>query len=326
MVQKPDFLRNNRVKSYQFGVGKLAGSFLSPTCRCLFVCLLICMGCSRRPTSVAYREFYEHLESPIAIGQEWEETDFFLVLLVDAPHLDYTDNRSFFRTLAKHPDTGSRARHVGHAWIVLRGIEDGQIVITEGGHSGETGTQQAKYFDGVLNNAESGDANPIKYLWSVQEDGFFQKGSGGHTPTFAAKITLTKQQYERILAFIHPDNYYYPRYSLTDSQCATFVTKAAALAGLYLDHQVVVNIDPTLKLRGKNITLWQDPRYSEITISTPDVLEKSLIQAVQEGKAEYALAWYRTVTTLFKRGAIHRDSHRMQPIVDIERNARNSRG
>jgi hypothetical protein len=40
------------------------------------------------------------------------------------------------------------------------------------------------------------------------------------------------------------------------------------------------------------IRLWEDPRYSMITFPTPDVIEKSLMQAVENGEAEYALDWY----------------------------------
>ena len=40
------------------------------------------------------------------------------------------------------------------------------------------------------------------------------------------------------------------------------------------------------------IRLWEDARYSTMTFATPDVVEKSLIQAVEEGKAEYAMDWY----------------------------------
>ncbi|MBZ0110280.1 MAG: hypothetical protein K8F52_16650 [Candidatus Scalindua rubra] len=44
---------------------------------------------------------------------------------------------------------------------------------------------------------------------------------------------------------------------------------------------------------GKEYRLWTDPRYSNLKLSTPDIIERSLIHAVMEGRAEYALDWYR---------------------------------
>ena len=51
-------------------------------------------------------------------------------------------------------------------------------------------------------------------------------------------------------------------------------------------------IPQTLCLDRRRYVLWRDPEYSAITIATPDILEKSLMEAVDEGRAEYALPWY----------------------------------
>ena len=111
-------------------------------------------------------------------------------------------------------------------------------------------------------------------------------------PTFAAKISLTPQQFEKILQFIRPSCYPYRYYSLLNSQCCTFAAQAAALAGLPLETHTTMAVAPSIYYRKTWIRLWEDPCYSMITFATPDILEKSLMEAVERGEAEYALDWY----------------------------------
>lgn len=229
----------------------------------------------------------------------------FLVILVDARHLDYSDGRNLLKTIAKHPSDGSKNGDVGHAWVYVEGMLNGQRVYVEGGHSGERGILKAKYCDGVMNYIEYGVANPtpeqrqnpclepnpIKYLWESQPDGFFEEGTGGHTPTFAAAIALTDRQFRDILDFIV--TYNYQEYSLTGNQCSSFVTQIAALAYFSLDSSIAVPIEKSLYVDGEWLFLWEDPVYSTLIIASPDILEDSLKRAVAEGRAQEALRWYR---------------------------------
>lgn len=273
----------------------------------LTLLVLLANSCSYHPASPSYNNLYKQLELiPECTNHSMRETDFFLIFLVDARRLDYTNNRSLCRTLAKHPSDGSKNGDVGHAWIYLQGSVNGEKVVVEGGHSGETGLSQPKYFDGVMNNIEYGtpdptseqkhfyrkEPNPIKYLWASQCDGFFQKGSGNHIPTFAAKIDLTESQFLRILEFIK-NEYHYRDYAITRNQCTSFVAQIGALANFSMTYKITIPIDQTITMGGKTLTLWEDPNYSMLTLPSPDILEQSLIQSVGEGKAEYALPWYR---------------------------------
>ena len=183
----------------------------------LLISLILCVSCST-PHTKSYQDFYAHLEMP-CYQKTVTLSDYFLVILVDARHLDYTNNHSFFTTLAKHPSDGSKTGDIGHAWVYLEGIVEGQRVYLEGGHSGEIDTLHSKYFEGVMNYIDYGYANPnwdeydqpryepnpIKYLWTSRRDGFFQIGNGGHTPTFAIKVNLTPEHFHRMLTFI--ENY-----------------------------------------------------------------------------------------------------------------------
>jgi hypothetical protein len=230
----------------------------------------------------------------------------FLVILVDAPHLEDSCNRALCRSIAKHPSNGTKNGDVGHAWIYLQGYLDGKMVMIEGGHSGETGTIQAKFFDGVMNYIECGYANPtpenlscprieqnpIKYLWEMQEDGFFQSGSGGHRPSYAVKVDLSEEQFRSILKFIDPNVYQYQHYCLMDHQCTTFVVDIAALAGLHLQCNRFLRIEQTLTINREKYVLWKDPNYNVLPLASPDLLEYSMKQAVAEGKAIEALSWY----------------------------------
>jgi hypothetical protein len=53
-----------------------------------------------------------------------------------------------------------------------------------------------------------------------------------------------------------------------------------------------MHVDASIYYHGTKIRLWEDPCYSTLTFSTPDQLEKSLMEAVANGKGEYALDWY----------------------------------
>lgn len=269
----------------------------------LLLFLLFITGC-RYPTSDSYQLQYIHLKNQKNCFPLMKETDFFLIVLVDARHLDYTENGSLLRTIAKHPSDGSKNGDVGHAWIYLQGIIDGKCVCIEGGHSGEVGMIQPKYFEGVMNYIDYGYAdpnriqrenprhepNPIKYMQEHLKDGFFQKGHGHHVPTYAAKIDISAEQFDRILKFIQ--EYSYDDYALCENQCSTFVAKVAAITNFSIAHSITMTVAQTVVFQGEKFVLWRDPKYATLTFSTPDIIERSLIQAVAEGCAEYALPWY----------------------------------
>lgn len=247
-------------------------------------------GCTIR--SKAYYDYYAHLRCSLKKNlsdQRKNKSDYFLVILVDACHLDYFEAKNFLKSVAKHPSDGSKTGSVGHAWIYLQGPS----FVLEGGHSGEGSDDQVSYFDGVMDYHEKGMSNPICYLWKTLQDGFFQKGAGGHFPTCAAKINLTKQQFQDILKFIDPNRYSYRSYGLTKNQCVSFVKQVAAFADLHLETKISISIPSKLIFRGAFLSLWTDSKYQFLTLSSPDVLEKSLIQLIKEGRAENALSWYK---------------------------------
>jgi hypothetical protein len=249
--------------------------------------ILFFAGCSYVPSSPTYREFYVH-SSYSPTTPSFTESDYYIVFLVEARHLDYTEPASFLRTLAKHPSDGSMNGDVGHAWIYLKGDK-----IIEGGQSGETGEYQPRYWEGVLENVALGAENPAAYLFCDQCDGFFQKGNGGHYPTFAAKFNISREGYLKIEEFIR--SYPFQFYSLTKRQCASFLREIGEIFGIVLEDEVELAIPQSMIVQGREVVLWRNRKYQTLRFSSPDKLEMSLIKLVREGRGEAALAWYNGI-------------------------------
>jgi len=267
---------------------------------------LFLVGCNFRPTTQEYKDSYAHLEEPLPSTETFHESDYYIVFLVDARHFDYSSSDALLKTMVKNPIDGSKNGNVGHAWVYLRGLQDGNPITIEGGHSGEFGEVQPKYFDGVTDYIQYGyldptpeqkkhprhEPNPIKYLWASQMDGIFQKGSGRHVPSFGAKVDLTEEQYLAVMDFIHPRNYDYKDFSVTRNQCSAFLAKIGAVIDFPLEHTMTIAVAPVTEVAGKKVQLWEDEQYSSITIGSPDVIERSLMEAVREGRAEQVTEWY----------------------------------
>lgn len=188
---------------------------------------------------------------------------FQLTIFVDARDLDYRSVKTLWHSL-HHQETPT----FGHAWIRLEGIRNGESYVLEGGHTGEFGHLQPRYLEGVIHYNQTGDPNPIRYLWETQKDGCFQTGSGGHTPTHIAIIPIDEETFNRILTFIEEGHYPFGHYNLTRHQCTTFIVQVAALAGITLSHSITLPVEPKIR----RLHLWNDPAYSELVLSAPDVL------------------------------------------------------
>lgn len=244
-----------------------------------FLLLLLFVSSCCTPRTEAYREAYAYLDTHPS-SEPFFETPYYLVIFVNARHLDYTNGDSFLSTCLKHPSDGSKNGDVGHAWLYLKGPSG---VIT-GGQSGETGRDQPRYLDGILDNMRLGAKDPVRYLWCSQSDGYFEAGSGGHKPTFAAKIDLTEEQHAAIVDYIR--RYDFREYNLVSHQCTTFVKGAAALAGLDLEDKVDLHLPQTIRFRGRAYPLYESDEYAVLSCGSPDRLERSLYEAVLQGKAQ----------------------------------------
>lgn len=255
-------------------------------CRLSFIiAFLLFLPACCKPRSDSYRDFYKYC-ADLPQEESIVEAPFYVLFLVNARHLDYGSLPSFMKTCAKHPSDGSKNGDVGHAWVYLKSPNE----VIEGGQSGETGLYQPRYLEGVLENADLGADNPVCYLWEPQCDGFFQRGAGGHRPTFAAKIDLTEQQYHIAKDYI--TSYDFSDYRLSEHQCTTFVKGLAESLGIELDDQVILYFPQELKILGRTYCLWKDEKFHKLTCGSPDKLEESLVELVRRREAVNATCWY----------------------------------
>ena len=260
-------------------------------------------SCATIPQTETWKDQYGYLEQPLPTNDHITETEYYIVFLVAAYHLDYLDNSELVSSLIKY---GTGKGNIGHSWILLKGTRNGHPYVLEGGQSGQRGKRHPRFYEGINNYINYGysnptqeqkrnprkEPNPVKYLWEKLDDGFFQNGPGGYRPTYAAKFDLTEEQFKEILEFTSLETYPYESFSLAGNNCSSFIVHVASLFGLNLEHEVTVEIDPLIAAGEMEYRLWVDPKYSKITFSTPDIIERSLIKAVSHDKAEYALGWY----------------------------------
>lgn len=228
----------------------------------------------------------------------------FAVFLVRAAHLDYGDPRELARQL--HKRARLKQGFMGHSWIYLEGVEDGRRQVIDAGLSPK-GEGATRFVRGVLNLSEYGypdptdaqklsprfEPNPIAYLWRDQGDGFLQPADEHKLrPTFAARVDLDEAQFRAIRARMDPALPSHRSFQLNGQQCSSFLVAVAELAGIRLEHEVTIEIPPRVTVGGKTYRLWTDPAYSRITLSSPDVLERSLRRLVRSGRASDVLHWY----------------------------------
>lgn len=252
-------------------------------------------SCSQR-MSDSYVHRYQYLGGVQATNQSSPQfsgnSEYFLAILVDARHLDYTSPEHYFSTLAQglflpqDPNTG-------HTWVILSGKEEGKRWVFEGGHTGEFGLYAPRYFDEVVRLSwEEKDPNPASYLFHPLPDGSLQYGSGGHTPTFAAAFPLTEEGYRRVKRLLTNDGYDFSRWGILGPNCMKFSLACLASIGIELNCQEKVELPKSFTYKGIEVSLWSDPTFSCIYIETPELLEKRLWDLVEKEKAFVATKWY----------------------------------
>ena len=105
----------------------------------LFIILILIQSCAHVPTTDSWQQQYRHLQQPLPQNQSITETDYYIIFLVAARHLDYWDTKELAKSLVRY---GRGKGDIGHSWIYLKGIKDGRTFIKEGGQSGQRGKTQ----------------------------------------------------------------------------------------------------------------------------------------------------------------------------------------
>lgn len=233
--------------------------------------------------------------------------DYFLVVLVDARHADYSSPRAYLSTLTSSL-IKQHSPDPGHAWIVLAGKKDGKFWIFEGGHSVDCSLVVRKYINNILGlTSKEKDPNPARYLFKPTKEGMFEYGPGENVPTFGAAIPLTEEGFERISALFEEDGYDFSKWGIQGPNCVQFALSCLASIGIEFDCEDALAVPPSVSFFGKDFRLWSNPLYSSITIKTPDLLEKRLWELVKSGSAFCATKWYGDFKELCNKGYLTLD-------------------
>ena len=225
-----------------------------------------------------------------------------LAIFVEAPHLSYRDTQSLLYSLQKRKRKCPQKNAFGHAWVqILRFLpqEKTEEVLWEGSLSGER--EGTSYFEALDHYFESRELllrkekkradlakeSPIDLLTKSLPNGYLQRGSGGHEPTYGAAILLSEKQTLDLLYFVDSPIYPYVHYSLTQHQCVDFVTQVAALVGWILPHRITLPINSSITFEKKQYTLCKDQNDRSLSFSSPDRLEESLKESVRVHFAFY---------------------------------------
>jgi hypothetical protein len=234
-------------------------------------------GWSAQPVAIVSRFAPDAALDPVTRTPVGDEGYYFYIL-TRAGDWDYGDTRSFLLSHARQP--------WGHSWLILESPGDR----LECGLNGNFGVEKPKYGDGVDQKFRAGDPDPISYLWETMSDGVIELGSGGRTPTFVWRMPITRRQHRLIRE--HVRQWKYDRIGVRANNCVDLVTEAAAAAGIHLIHRVRLTVPSKVKLLGKTLRVWTDPRYAVLEFSTPDVLEVDLRHLARFGIGSDATEWY----------------------------------
>ena len=234
-------------------------------------------GWSAQPISIACRFAPEANLDPTTGTPEGDE-GYYLYILTKAGDWDYSTTRSYLLSHARQP--------WGHTWFILE--SPGNRL--EGGLNGNFGRKKPKYGDGVSQKLRAGDPNPISYLWETMSDGQIEIGNGGRTPTFVWRMPITQRRHQ--LIHEHVMQWKYGQIGVRTNNCVDMVTESAELAGIHLIHRIRLTLPPEIRIGGKTLRIWTDPRYRILEYSTPDVLEVDLRYLARFGIGRDVTAWY----------------------------------
>jgi len=234
-------------------------------------------GWMAQPVAIVCR-FAPDADLDPATGTPVGDEGYYLYILNEATHWDYSDTTSLLLSI--------RLRPLTHSWLILESPQDRQ----EFGHTGNFGLEKLRYQEGVQQWDRDNHPNPIAYLWQTMSDGQFQIGKPNRTPTFVWRMPITKRRYQAIYEYVMQRKY--DQFSLRDNNCVDMVTDAAALAGINLIHRIRLTLPAEKKILGRTLHAWTDPQYRILDYSTPDVLEADLRQLAQFGIGSDVTEWY----------------------------------
>ena len=137
---------------------------------------------------------------------------------------------------------------------------------------------------------QSGDPNPVAYLWRTMSDGQFQAGKPNRPPTYVWRMPITRQRYQLIHQYTLQRTY--DQFGVRSNNCTDMAVEAATLAGINLIHRIRLTAPQDVKFLGRTLRVWTDPKYRVVEFSTPEVLEVDLRQLSRLGIGSDVTEWY----------------------------------
>ena len=262
---------------------------------CLVVPALLSAGCASLLWRVDDQQQWDAvIQQPVERPEtrraaellEQNEESYNLYVLTDTKGFDFTSAESFLKTLHKHPRGGKQDHSVGHSWVLLQSPDE----LLECGHTGEFGLEEQGYYSGLSSLIRKRDPDPVRYLHVTMRDGEYHSGPGSHEPSFVARFPITADEHRALHAYI--EGYDYAVFSLTTRQCTDFVAGALKLIGIEVPTKITLVLPEKVHYGLKEMRLWTDPKFSRITLGSPEVVRKGLLELVERGLAHDATEWY----------------------------------
>lgn len=173
-----------------------------------------------------------------------------------------------------------------HSWLMLESPRER----LEFGHTGDFGLEVPRYHEGMMQLGQSGDPNPVAYLWRTMSDGQLQIGKPNRPPTFVWRMPITQRRHQAIQEYMQKRTYV--QFGIRSDNCTDMATETAALAGINLIHRMRLTVPEEVKFPGRTLRLWTDPKYRIVEFSTPEVLEADLRQLSRLGIGSDVTEWY----------------------------------
>ncbi len=234
-------------------------------------------GWSAQPISIMCR-FAPDADLDPATRTPVGDEGYYLYILNEAADWDYSNAASLVFSIWQRP--------WAHSWLILESPQDR----LEFGHTGDFGEAKPRYHEGVFQNIQDGDPNPIAYLWQTRSDGQFQIGKPNRPPSFVWRMPITRRRHQLIHEYVMQRKY--DQFGVRSNNCTDMVTETAALAGINLIHRIRLTLPQETRFWCRPRRVWTDPQYRILEYSTPEVLEADLRHLALLGIGSDATKWY----------------------------------
>lgn len=190
--------------------------------------------------------------------------------------LDFVDSHAFRDWIVPKRASDMGEGIFGHVWIWVQPPFYSAQKAFELGHTGETDLGQKTYLECFVKQSQIQGREPLRVFFEDRWDGAAQWSSGGHIPDDVWTLSLSDDEYERLIKWIDSGYYDFRRYNVALHQCSHFVVEMLSLFSIELRSPTPVTLPKKVSIWGLNIELWHDAQWSQVAFWTPFELSKAL--------------------------------------------------